>query len=65
MLKMIAPSSKGKNGYIFDVMCPGGEVNGKVYNKESTVLILFNNTASKNYNEICKVGVVLNGCKVL
>ena len=55
---MVAPISNGEVGYIFDLMCPGGEVKGKVYNKMSKVFILNNGKASSHYKEVCKVHIL-------
>ena len=48
------PNEKGRQGYEFQFMCPGGEVEGVAYNQVSKVLIL-NGTVDKAYNEICLV----------
>ena len=49
------PTEKGRQGFVFQFMCPGGEVEGVAYNQESKVLIFFNGTVNKDYNEICFV----------
>ena len=49
------PTEKGKQGFVFQFMCPGGEVEGVAYNQVSKVFIFHNGTVSKEYNEICWV----------
>ena len=46
----------GVQGYIFDLMCPGAEVKGKVYNKvERSILLLTDGSATKSYRKLCQV----------
>lgn len=46
----------GVKGYIFDLMCPGAEVKGKVYNKvERHIFMKYDGTATRAYKEICRV----------
>ena len=46
----------GVKGFIFDLMCPGAEVKGKVYNNvEQNILLLTDGTATKTYKDICQV----------
>ena len=49
------PTEKGRQGFVFQFMCPGGEVEGVAYNQVSKVLIFFNGTVNKAFNEICLV----------
>ena len=49
------PTEIGSQGFVFQFMCPGGEVEGVTYNQVSKVHIFFNGTVSKAYNEICLV----------
>ena len=49
------PTEKGRQGFVFQFMCPGGEVEGVAYNQVSNVVGFFNGTVNKAYIEICLV----------
>ena len=51
------PTEKGREGFVFQFMCPGGEVEGVVYNHLSEVLIYHNGTLLKEYTEMCPVDI--------